>query len=89
MGLVSSSAPSNLVDLLLDFERLEVVKFWLVRLEFGVKLVLAALFGLVPFEKDYATALVTCKRHASILSTTIRIWPRKGGLSHTGRKVVA
>jgi hypothetical protein len=58
MGLVPSSAPSDLVDLFLDLERLEVVKLWLVRLKLGVELVLAALFGLVALEKDDATALV-------------------------------
>lgn len=36
--------PSNLVDLLFNFQRLEVVKLGLVRLELGVELVLAALF---------------------------------------------
>jgi hypothetical protein len=58
MGLVSSSAPSDLVDLLLDLERLEVVKLGLVRLKLGVKLVLAALFGLVALEQDDAASFV-------------------------------
>ena len=44
MSGVLSSAPFDLVDLLLDFKRFEVVELGLVRLEFGVELVLAALF---------------------------------------------
>jgi hypothetical protein len=44
VGRVLSSAPLDLVDLLLDFERLEVVELGLVRLELCVELVLAALF---------------------------------------------
>ena len=44
MRRILSFAPSNLVDLLLNLERLEVVKLWLVRLELGVKFVFAALF---------------------------------------------
>jgi hypothetical protein len=36
-------APLDLVDLLLDLQRLEVVEFRLMRLEFGVKLVFAGL----------------------------------------------
>jgi hypothetical protein len=46
--------PSDLVDLFLNFQRLEVVKLWLVRLELGVKLVLAALFLLSECRKDTA-----------------------------------
>jgi hypothetical protein len=37
-------APSNLVDLLFNLERFEVIELWLVRLELGVELVFAALF---------------------------------------------
>lgn len=44
MRRILSFAPSNLVDLLLNLERFEVVKLWFVRLELGVKLVFAALF---------------------------------------------
>lgn len=44
MRSVLSSAPFNLVDLLFDFQRLEVIEFGLVRLEFGVELVLAGFF---------------------------------------------
>ena len=44
MRCVLSFAPLDLVDLLLNLERLEVVKLWLVRLEFGVELVFTALF---------------------------------------------
>lgn len=40
---ILSFAPFDLVDLLFDFERLEVIEFWFVGLELGVKLVLAAL----------------------------------------------
>ena len=40
---ILSPTPADLVDLLLDLERLEVVKLGLVRLELGVELVLAAL----------------------------------------------
>jgi hypothetical protein len=36
--------PLDLVDLLLNLERFEIVKFWLVRLKFGVEFVLATLF---------------------------------------------
>ena len=41
---VLPSAPLDLVDLLLNLERLEVVELWFVRLELGVELVLAGLF---------------------------------------------
>ena len=41
---VLSFAPLDLVDLLLNFERLKVVEFWFVRLELGVELVFAAFF---------------------------------------------
>lgn len=44
MSRVLSFAPSDLVDLLLNLERLEVVKLWLVRLKLGVKFVFAAFF---------------------------------------------
>ena len=44
MGRVLSFTPLDLVDLLLDFEGLEIVEFWLVRLELGIELVLAAFF---------------------------------------------
>jgi hypothetical protein len=37
------AAPLDLVDLLFDLEGFEVVEFWLVRLELGMKLVLASL----------------------------------------------
>jgi hypothetical protein len=40
---VLSLAPSNLVDLLLNFERLEIIELWLMRLKLGVELVFAAL----------------------------------------------
>ena len=41
---VLALAPLDLVDLLLDLERLEVVEFRLMRLELRVELVLASLF---------------------------------------------
>jgi len=41
---VLPSAPLDLVDLLLNLERFEVVEFGLMRLELCVELVLAALF---------------------------------------------
>lgn len=44
VGGVLPTAPFDLVDLLLNLERLEIVKFGLVRLELGVELVLARLF---------------------------------------------
>ena len=44
MSSVLSFAPLDLVDLLLNLERLEVVELWFVRLELGVELVLAGLF---------------------------------------------
>jgi hypothetical protein len=44
MGGILPFAPLDLVDLLLDFQGLEIIEFGLMRLELGVKLVLAALF---------------------------------------------
>ena len=44
MCCVLALAPADLIDLLLDLERLEIVELWLVRLELGVELVLASLF---------------------------------------------
>ena len=44
MGGILSSAPLDLVDLLLDFKRFEVVELGLVRLELCVELVFAASF---------------------------------------------
>lgn len=44
MSGVLPPAPLDLVDLFFDLERLEIVKLGFVRLELGVKLVLAALF---------------------------------------------
>lgn len=44
MGCILSSAPLDLVDLLFDFEGLEVVELRLVGLEFGVEFVLASFF---------------------------------------------
>ena len=44
MCSVLSLAPLDLIDLLLDLQRLEVVELWFVRLELGVELVLAILF---------------------------------------------
>ena len=41
---ILSFAPLDLVDLLLNFERLKVVEFWFVRLELGVELVFASFF---------------------------------------------
>lgn len=41
---VLSSAPFYLVDLLFNFQRLEVIEFGLVGLKLGVKLVLAGFF---------------------------------------------
>jgi len=39
---VLSLAPLDLVDLLFNLQRLQVVEFWLVRLEFGVEFVFAS-----------------------------------------------
>ena len=47
MSSVLSFAPLDLVDLLLNLERLEVVELWFVRLELGVELVFATLFLLI------------------------------------------
>lgn len=59
--LILTPAPADLVDLLLNLERLEVVKFGLVRLELGIELVLARLLlALVALEQHYAAALVAC-----------------------------
>jgi hypothetical protein len=44
MGGILSFTPLDLVNLLLDFERFKVIELWLVRLEFGVEFVFAALF---------------------------------------------
>ena len=41
------SAPLDLVDLLFDLERLQVIEFRLVRLEFGMELVFAGFFLLL------------------------------------------
>ena len=38
------AAPLDLVDLLFDLERFQVVELWLVRLEFGVELVFTGFF---------------------------------------------
>ena len=58
--LVLAPAPANLVDLFLNLERLEVVKFGLVRLEFGVELVFACLFlALMTLKEHHTPAFVT------------------------------
>jgi hypothetical protein len=44
MRRILSFTPSNLVDLLLNLERLEIVKLWFVRLELGIKFVFTAFF---------------------------------------------
>ena len=44
VGRILPPAPLDLVDLLLDLERLEVVKFRFMRLELGVELVFARFF---------------------------------------------
>lgn len=44
MGCVLALAPFDLIDLLLDFKRFQVVELWLVRLKFGIELVFASLF---------------------------------------------
>lgn len=44
MGRILAWTPFDLVNLLLYFEGFEVVEFGLVRLEFGIELVFAALF---------------------------------------------
>lgn len=41
MGRVLSTTPFNLVDFLFNFQRLQIVEFGFVGLEFGVELVLA------------------------------------------------
>ena len=40
---ILSFAPLDLIDLLLDLQRLEVVELWFMRLKFSVELVLATL----------------------------------------------
>jgi hypothetical protein len=52
MCRVLSSAPFDLVDLLLDFQRLEVIELWLMGLELCVKLVLAAFFLFIAFMRS-------------------------------------
>ena len=44
MGGILSSAPFDLVDLLLDFKGFEIIELGFVRLEFGVEFVLASFF---------------------------------------------
>jgi hypothetical protein len=44
MGRILSPAPLNLIDLLFYFEGLQVIKFGLVGLKFGMELVLASFF---------------------------------------------
>jgi hypothetical protein len=44
VGGILSPAPLDLIDFLLDLQRLEIVELGLVGLEFGVELVLASLF---------------------------------------------
>lgn len=44
MRAVLSPAPLDLVDLLLNLQRLEVIELWLVGLELGIELVFASLF---------------------------------------------
>lgn len=62
MRLVASPAPPDSVDLFLDLEGLEVVKFGLMRLKLCVELVFAALFGVAgTLEKDNAAALVASR----------------------------
>jgi hypothetical protein len=52
VGMALALAPFDLVDLLLDFQRLQVVELGLVGLELGVELVLAILLLLVGQEKE-------------------------------------
>lgn len=59
MSRVLSLTPSDLVDLLLDLERLEVVKLGFMRLELCVELVLASLLRLVAFKEDDSATFVT------------------------------
>lgn len=42
MCCILAAAPLDLVDLFLDFQRFEVVEFWLMALKFSVKFVFAA-----------------------------------------------
>ena len=44
---ILSFAPLDLIDLLLDLQRLEIIELWFVRLELGVELVFATLFLLI------------------------------------------
>jgi hypothetical protein len=64
VGGILSPAPLDLVDLLLDLQRLEVVELGFVGLEFGVELVLASLFlfGLSVGKRDgWARRRATCR----------------------------
>jgi hypothetical protein len=56
---VLTLAPPDLVDLLLDLQRLEVVELGLMRLKLGVELVLASLLRLVALKENDATALIS------------------------------
>lgn len=44
MCCILSSAPFDLIYLLLDFERFKIIEFWLVRLKFCIKFVFASFF---------------------------------------------
>lgn len=45
MGGVSSSQPTNLVDLFLDFETLQIVEFRFMTLKRAVEVIVAALYA--------------------------------------------
>lgn len=55
MGGILSFAPLDLIDLLLDLQRLEVIELWFVRLKLGVELVLASLF--LPREATWTVSI--------------------------------
>lgn len=58
MGGILSSTPLDLVDLLFDFEGLEVIELGLVRLELGVEFVFAGFFLLSTSGTSRSSAVI-------------------------------
>lgn len=65
MGSILSTAPLNLINLLLDLERLQVVKFRLMGLELGVKFVFTRFF-LRRIRKSAATKLLRAGQGSTV-----------------------
>lgn len=82
MSCILPLAPPNLVDLFFDFQRFQVIEFGFMRLEFGIEFVFAPFLGLVPFEQDDSTALVT---RCQIIAGVIEFDSSCKGQSRTGQ----